>query len=1642
MKGVDPVGSKKAWDLYMKTKYLETVRPGRNLVLASGTPLTNTIGEAFTMQRLMKGSQLIERGINSFDAWSSVYATTVTNLEKQPSGTYKNVTRLARFMNLRTLSLMIREFMDVVTSKQLGNLVQRPNIRGGKINIMTSQPTMSFKSYQKFLEKRMDAIAKRRGKPEKGQDIILNVINDGRHAAIDMRLIDPTLPPQDSKLENMIKNVYEIWKDSSENEYKQIDGSVSKIKGATQMIFSDLGIKVREKNGKRFSAYTHIYKRLVEFGVPAEQIAFMRDYEGHDEKRRLFARMNSGEVRILIGSTINMGTGVNAQRRLKALHNLDAPWIPSDLEQRHGRILRQGNQNSEIDIYGYGTEGSYDSTMWGLLEVKQNAIDQFLSSGDINEMGDIGDESQTDSMRVAKAMTSGDPRIIAQAALIQEVRSLERKFAAFGNEQSNIDRNISSDEARIQKHKRRIETIKTELLPKRTDIKGDKFSILINGVPYTERKEAGEALLDFINRGPNTLPTIPSDGIKVAEMAGFNVNFFRDDAQFSQNQYSIYFDEPILREDAYEYGTGKFSKSFSPLGLMATLGNQISKLEEDIGYSENDIVRLQRNIATLKSQQSDEFKDKGKLIQKRQELEDLEKDLKTNAAAQEVIDEWPDELPGPHNKTMFSIIGYDNYRIGPSARRAGYSSLSNKAQVEIQKALRSRLDEVGLKDVDINIVPDVTSSTGEKAAGSYSNKVISVAMSGGDPIETLNHEIIHALKAVGAFTPGDWKRVESEAKAKWRIEFKTDENYKDLGLNDDELNEEAVADAFKAYNQNGIGGWFKRVYNRVSRLLREIAGVLSGERFKFRSAADVFDAINRGDFNDRSNDKDQMDDKIMYAFNKKGKRVHTWAESTKEFSDELNEWREGRKDNAVPGRSLIKSFLYAADSRMRSIADAMDNERAKATVNTILDMFHAPPGEARSISETFEEAVMSKTNKSVNDLADIFGDKDGDLPFLNRVVELVRNPDNIKTQKLRGKVSATTPEGNMAIKLIKWLDDNADYLEKAGVKFSAIEKGYFPRIYDEHKVLSREREAHEGAVKSYILADYKTANDIPMQKEMSTQEVNNALKQGFSDPDALDSAIARADAWIEMMKYGGVTGFVSHERGRPKPNFLKHRSWPKESDKIMNAFLEHDPRHTLVAHAARSVKRAELSRRFGDELEKWHEMEDQLKKLDSLYVVPDLRDYIATVAGIRPRGISHTTAVNLGWLRLIGTLGVMTRATMTSLSEFVAPAIRSGNTLDIPRALSVTLNDLVRSSSKNAKASRDLAEDLGLIVSHLSPAMMASRWGGGDFSTKLQRSILSKYFHRIFLEQWTSSTKVATVRVAQVFIRRHAMNYKSTLSKTLLQEIGIPSDQIEAFSKWLMAQSDGMPQLVDLYGTQDQAFAKLYRTALFRFVDQTILGGHTSNKPQWASTEFGKVIFQLNSYNWSFQKNVTNRQFHLWRQRDITNMDKVRLFGMFLPNALMLYAMAFLIGEARDLLFGDEKDKKKTVGEKASLALSRSWTGSVDPFYNLVTGIKYGRDLATSAAGVAPGIILRAGDVAIKSFAKNSEKTNTAERQAARAFYDLVIMPASQIALTAAPYGSVTAAAATQVIGAKQAREAFVSATAGKDRSKPQKPKH
>lgn len=504
VKGIDPSGSEMALDLYSKLEWLRREHPGRSHVLASGTPVTNTMAELYTVMRYMDPEGLERDGLSSFDAWATMFGRVKADLEQNASGSYETVERFAKFVNVPELMKRVRGFMDVLTMSQLGDLVKRTDLKTGQpINVVAQASPAVLDYLKNALAPRIQASKKwRPSATEKGNpDPIVRIITDGRLAALDLRFVsDLAIDDPHSKLNLMIDDIIKTHHAVADRVYTNLEtGKADTVKGGTQIVFSSVGFGEQVAARRGFDLRGFMMRRFKEGGIPASQVAWMGDYKTHAKKEAMFKDMRAGKVRVLIGSPQNMGTGVNVQKRLAKLHYLSPPWFPADVEQPHGRILRQGNQNPEVEINWYATKGTYDSTMWGMVARKARFIEQAFTGDDsVRTLDDISESSQYE---MAAALAAGDERAIQLAGLNSDIERLSRLDRAHTEEQMrfrsrrrDIEHALEREAQERTKLQTALETLGGE------NVSADNFRLAIGKAAYTKQKEAGEALLAAAER--------------------------------------------------------------------------------------------------------------------------------------------------------------------------------------------------------------------------------------------------------------------------------------------------------------------------------------------------------------------------------------------------------------------------------------------------------------------------------------------------------------------------------------------------------------------------------------------------------------------------------------------------------------------------------------------------------------------------------------------------------------------------------------------------------------------------------------------------------------------------------------------------------------------------------------------------------------------------------------------------------------------------------------------------------------------------------------------------------------------------------------------------------------------------------------
>ena len=609
--GISQTESQRASDLYMKCRYLDEITGSRGVVFATGTPISNSMAELFTMQRYLQRETLEQHGLSSFDAWASTFGETVTAVELAPEGTgYRTKTRFSKFYNLPELMSMFKQVADVQTADMLNLPV--PKLVGGKPINVALPPSPQQKQMVADLADRAEEI--RAGNVDPTEDNMLKVTNDGRKLALDQRLIDPNLPenPND-KVHACAENVYRIWNDTKE-------------KRLTQLVFCDLSTP--KPDG--FNVYDDLRNLLISMGIPENEVQFIHSANTEVKKAELFAKVRSGDVRVLMGSTGKMGAGTNVQRLLVATHHLDCGWKPSDIEQRNGRMIRQGNTNAEVYEYRYVTESSFDSYMWQLLETKQKFIGQIMTSKSPARSADDLDDAALSYAEV-KALAAGNPMIKEKMDLDIQVSRLKTLKTAYNNEHYRLEDAITQGfPAEMRKTAQQLGNAKADtiLLQQNTkrDADGkDVFAITLMDTVYTKREDAGKALLGLLGMAMNR-----TEPVSIGRYKGFDLQI----AYFAMDKMYL----------AYLVGSGinPVQLGADAVGNTMRLDNCLHNLPQSVTDLESKLVQLQKQLENAKEQLAQPFAQADELAEKSKRLAELEALLNLNEK-DIVLDTVPDE---------------------------------------------------------------------------------------------------------------------------------------------------------------------------------------------------------------------------------------------------------------------------------------------------------------------------------------------------------------------------------------------------------------------------------------------------------------------------------------------------------------------------------------------------------------------------------------------------------------------------------------------------------------------------------------------------------------------------------------------------------------------------------------------------------------------------------------------------------------------------------------------------------------------------------------------------------------------------------------------------------------------------------------
>ena len=605
--GIAQTEAQKSSDLFMKCRYLDELTGGRGTVFATGTPISNSMVELYTIQRYLQYNTLVKNGLQHFDAWASTFGETVTAVELTPEGTgYRAKTRFARFYNLPELMAMFKEVADIKTADMLNLPVPKANFHN-----IAVKPSEMQKEMVAELSERADKV--RNGMVDASVDNMLKITNDGRKLALDQRLINDMLPDYEgSKLNACVDNIYRIWEEG-------------KDKYSAQLFFCDLSTP---KNDDTFSVYTDIRKKLIERGVPENEVQFIHDADTEAKKLELFKKTRKGEVRLLMGSTQKMGAGTNVQNKLIALHDLDCPWRPSDLEQRLGRIVRQGNENTEVDIFRYVTEETFDAYLYQLVEGKQKFASQIMTSkSPVRSCEDI-DETALSYAEI-KMLATGNPYIKEKMDLDIQVQKLRLLKSNFLSEKYALeDKIIKFYPQEIARRKDTISGLKADIEcvkqhPKPTD---DKFiGMTVQGAFFAEKSEAGQAIIDACGKMTNP------DPIPLGEYRGFQMELSFDTFE---REYRV----RLKGELSYSTALGS-----DVYGNITRLDNVLEGLEKRLDLSVQEIENNEKQFESAKVAVEKPFEKEEELKSKTARLDELNILLNMDKRENEIVGGEPDE---------------------------------------------------------------------------------------------------------------------------------------------------------------------------------------------------------------------------------------------------------------------------------------------------------------------------------------------------------------------------------------------------------------------------------------------------------------------------------------------------------------------------------------------------------------------------------------------------------------------------------------------------------------------------------------------------------------------------------------------------------------------------------------------------------------------------------------------------------------------------------------------------------------------------------------------------------------------------------------------------------------------------------------
>lgn len=604
--GLGSSGSQRAMDMRMKIQYINEKNQGRGVIMATGTPLSNSMVELYVMQLYLQERRLHEKGIYHFDAWASVFGEVTSSLELAPEGTgYRMRTRFNKFINLPELIHLFKEVADIILPDMLD--IKRPELKDGKYKIVVSEASDYVKERMQEMVKRAEAI--HRGAVDPKDDNMLRITGEARLLGTDLRLLDSHAPVDtDSKLNKAVENIYQEYVQSQEQK-------------GTQIVFSDIGTP---GPGKPFTVYDYLKHELIAKGIPEEEICFIHDAKTDEQRDRMFSDVRAGRKRIIIGSTEKLGVGTNIQTRMVAAHHIDCPWKPSDIEQREGRIIRQGNENEEVNIYRYVTKGSFDAYLWGIVETKQRFISQVFTSRELARICEDIDETVLNFAEI-KAVASENPLIMEKIQVDNEVARLRiLKTAHEGKRFALQDAVTFQYPKRIQSLKKELQALQKDLECRNQAMEVQPgFAITLQGNVYEKHKEAGEILRAIVD----------------------SVTAFTEHEVGTYKGFPLFVEKNMTEQILYIRGESDYMVELkeSDSGNMVRLENRLNALDKTIEEVQRKIKICENEIKNAKQEYEKPFPYEELLkenITRQMEI-DAELEIKDQEECVEVQEETP-----------------------------------------------------------------------------------------------------------------------------------------------------------------------------------------------------------------------------------------------------------------------------------------------------------------------------------------------------------------------------------------------------------------------------------------------------------------------------------------------------------------------------------------------------------------------------------------------------------------------------------------------------------------------------------------------------------------------------------------------------------------------------------------------------------------------------------------------------------------------------------------------------------------------------------------------------------------------------------------------------------------------------------------